>query len=718
MADDSKEIIKAEKEKLGESKQQTKSLSDLVKDMKQQSKNVKESVTANVDVNRSIKGLEGFMGMDATEQTTALKEELKNLQTIMNGQIELQKQGLPFNQQLLDESQKQLEVLQAGVKSEEEKREAIKKQEEANSILMSMKSSFEKGLGKVKETGGFLAGIAGLATLVLNPELFAKAIQAVIGVVQDIVEVIDGFATGGLSGGLAKMKENFGAMTILIGTIAIAKLGAILGGLYKTVQAFKTFSKFVKVSYTKGILLSLKEKMLAMKATVSGQLTKAVTAFKSFRTYMTTTFIPTIISSLKSMMSSVGGALIKGFNFLKNSFLVFRTFMLGTFIPNTISALTASKAAVGGGLMKAFGFLQKAFMVFRGFMLATVVPTMVGALTGIATAMTPMLAALTPILIPVLAIAGILAGLGFGLKKLQESMGFDSIMDTLKFSFMKFTDIFANIVNRVKEFQAKILESRLARFFLGNERAEVAAKNIRDSKLETDKAEKFKEQKLEETTRSTTPTDNFETVQTEVPVVTPQVEPTILPNNDINEMLEARRVEAQSQLDNMAQLNLNTQNLENATPEVITLPPVEVQPITEPAESTKSLMGMFKNMVADSNKKIEGIKQSVSQVSSEDKFKRQNAEYNNNLRALIETQSARKPDAIEVNEPTVGTQMAEMSAENLLANMPATTENNVVNQVSNQSTQNSGNTTTTIIQSSRPSRTADLMRSNRGSFAR
>lgn len=716
MADDSKEIIKAEKEQLGESKQQTKSLSDLVKDMKQQSKNVKESVTANVDVNRSIKGLEGFMGMDATEQTTALKEELKNLQTIMNGQIELQKQGLPFNQQLLDESQKQLEVLQAGVKSEEEKREAIKKQDEANSILMSMKSSFEKGLGKVKETGGFLAGIAGLATLVLNPELFAKAIQAVIGVVQDIVEVIDGFATGGLSGGLAKMKENFGAISILIGTIAIAKLGAVLGGLYKTVQAFKTFSKFVKVSYTKGILLSLKEKMLAMKATVSGQLTKVVTVFKSFRTYMTTTFIPTIISSLKSMMSSVGGVLIKGFNFLKNSFLVFKTFMLGTFIPNTISTLTASKAAVGGGLMKAFGFLQKAFMVFRGFMLTTVVPTMVGALTGISTAMAPMLAALTPILIPVLAIAGILAGLGFGLKKLQESMGFDSIMDTLKFSFMKFTDIFANIINKVKEFQAKILESKLARFFLGNERAEVAAKNIRDSKLDTNKAEKFKEQKLKETPRVTTPVDNFVTAQTEVPVVT-QVQPTILPNNDINEMLEARRVEAQSQLDNMAQLNLNAQNLENAIPEVIAIKPEAIQPVENPEEKPRTLKGMFTQMEADSARRIENIKQAFAKTKEGETFGESFSAGMTALKNAVDV-TASPEIKMEATEPTVGTQMAEMSAENLLANMPATTENNVVNQVSNQSTQNSGNTTTTIIQSSRPSRTADLMRSNRGSFAR
>jgi len=67
---------------------------------------------------------------------------------------------------------------------------------------------------------------------------------------------------------------------------------------------------------------------------------------------------------------------------------------------------------------------------------------------------------------------------------------------------------------------------------------------------------------------------------------------------------------------------------------------------------------------------------------------------------------------------TTGVEISETSAENLLANLPATTENNVVNQVQTSNTQNSGNSSTTIIQGHRPSRTGDFLASGYGSFAR
>ncbi len=739
MADDSKEIIKADKEQLGESKQQTKSLSDLVKDMKQQSKNVKQSVTANVDVNRSIKGLEGFMGMDATEQTTALKDELKHLQSIMNGQVELQKQGLPFNQQLLDESQKQLEVLQAGVKSEEEKREAIKKQDEANSILMSMKSSFEKGLGAVKDTGGFLAGIAGLATLVLNPDAFAKAVKAVLKVVSNIADVINGFATGGLAGGLAKMKEHFGSMTLLFGVVLVAKLGKILSGLYKVVTAVKKFSKFMKGTFVKDMLTSLSEKMKALGGTLMKPIKFLVAKFKAFRVFMTGTFIPTMITSLKSMMSSVGGALIKGFNFLKNSFLVFRTFMTGTFIPNTISALGSAKGAVGGGFIKAFGFLQKAFMVFRGFMMTTVVPTMVGALSGIGAAMAPMLAALAPILVPVLAIAAVLGALALGLKFIKDKMGFSSIMDTLKFSFLKFADFLAGIINMVtfipRKLAEMVLKTAIGRFLFGDSARKMAA-SVGEG-LRTDRAEKFKEKKLAEksSNESIDETSNVEAgkplTQAERDKIAKGFPGGAVPAG-LADMLGGapapmpEQQTTQAQLDEIKALDANTEALRahSATvsntpdiPEVIAIKPEAIQPVEKLEEKPKTLKGMFTQMQADGDKRIENIKQLFAQSKEAESF---GEAFSIGMDALKNAVGITTSPEIkmEATEPTAGTQMAEMSAENLLANMPATTENNVVNQVSNQSTQNSGNTSTTIIQSSRPSRTADMMRSNRGSFAR
>ena len=53
-----------------ETVKQSKSLSELVDTMKSQSKNVTEQVSATVDVEKSLKGLEGFMGINSTEDSS------------------------------------------------------------------------------------------------------------------------------------------------------------------------------------------------------------------------------------------------------------------------------------------------------------------------------------------------------------------------------------------------------------------------------------------------------------------------------------------------------------------------------------------------------------------------------------------------------------------------------------------------------------------------
>ena len=67
--------------------------------------------------------------------------------------------------------------------------------------------------------------------------------------------------------------------------------------------------------------------------------------------------------------------------------------------------------------------------------------------------------------------------------------------------------------------------------------------------------------------------------------------------------------------------------------------------------------------------------------------------------------------SVQLPPVTTGEQLSETSAENILAQMPATTENNVVNQVQTSNTQNSGNTSTTIVKNTPRGR-------SRGRFAR
>ena len=228
-----------------ETMHQNKSLSELVKDMKQQSKNVVKSKDANVDVGDKISKLEGVLGIDSNQQTQALREKFDNINTVMQEQVALQEQGLPFNQALLDESQDQLATLKEGVESEESKREALKKQEEANSLLGKMAKGIEGFGGKVKESGGFLAGIAGLATLFLNPQAFAAGLTKILNFVGDMVKVVEHVFAGefGKAGDL--LKENGGMIAGILGGLLIMNLGKVIRGVSMLVRGFKIFRLFM-----------------------------------------------------------------------------------------------------------------------------------------------------------------------------------------------------------------------------------------------------------------------------------------------------------------------------------------------------------------------------------------------------------------------------------------------------------------------------------------
>ena len=69
--------------------EQSKSLEELVAEMRQQSRNVEESVDANVDVEKSIKALEGSLGIDSNENSAALRESFANVNAVMQEQVAL-----------------------------------------------------------------------------------------------------------------------------------------------------------------------------------------------------------------------------------------------------------------------------------------------------------------------------------------------------------------------------------------------------------------------------------------------------------------------------------------------------------------------------------------------------------------------------------------------------------------------------------------------------
>ena len=255
-----------------ETEQQTKSLKELVDTLKEQSGNVKSNVEASVDVEKSLKSLEGFMGYKSNEETLILREQFDKLKATMDEQVKLQEAGLPFNQNLLDSAQDQLEVLKEGIQSEEDKREAVAKQEEANNLLLKMSNSFDKGLGKVKETGGFLAGIAGLAALVLDPQAFANGLLKVIGFVQDMVDTVEKVFAGDFEGAATLIKDNGGIIAAILGGVLLWNMGKILKGISLFIKGFKIFRLFMMATFIPAIGAALTGIMSAMAPIIAAML--------------------------------------------------------------------------------------------------------------------------------------------------------------------------------------------------------------------------------------------------------------------------------------------------------------------------------------------------------------------------------------------------------------------------------------------------------------
>lgn len=443
-----------------DSQEAQRTFEQMLKEMQTQNKNIVNSANLNVDVGNRIKKLEGTFGLSADTNSALLKEEFGRLQKIMDDQVALQEAGLPFDQELLKTSQEQVEALSKGIQSEEDRREAVKKQEEANSLLMKMSNSFDKGLGKLKETGGFLAGLGALALLALDPETFIKGVKMVMEIFGDIFEVIGAILTLDPAKIATAIKDNFSSIMKVFAVIAFFKLPKILKGVFLLVKNFP----------------------------------KIVRAFKTFAVFMKSQFIPNTITTLRSAASSVGTAFMKIFNGLKSAFILFKGFMVTTFIPTVVSTLKGAASAVGAGFLKAFSFLSTAFGVFGTFMKFTLIPSLVAGFAAMKLAMAPMLAALGPILVPVLAIAAILGGLALGLKFIKEKMGFESILDALKYSFLLFADFISMIVNAVTFIPRKIIGflGKTLAWMLGLDSSKFDA--ISDG-LKTDRAKEFRERK-------------------------------------------------------------------------------------------------------------------------------------------------------------------------------------------------------------------------------
>ncbi len=238
-----------------------------------------------------------------TEAGDPLLDELKS--SFTSSQDALEAALETGDQQQIDLAQAQLEAVLKGILTEEERREALKKQEEANSLLSNMADKIESGGGKVAKTAGFLAGIAGIATLFFSPETFGAIVRKAIDTVGAIVDTIDKFINGDMEGMRKTIDENFTSFSVILGSLGLMILPKVLRAI-----------RFLK------------------------------NGFMAFRTFMISDFVANMMANLKSMMASVGGAFMKVFRGLVTLTKVFRVFMMTTFIPSMVAAFSGMMAAM------------------------------------------------------------------------------------------------------------------------------------------------------------------------------------------------------------------------------------------------------------------------------------------------------------------------------------------------------------------------------------
>lgn len=333
-------------------------LSQLSEQIKGQTDVIETQTKSTTDSEKSLNKL--LMSTEAGDPfIQQLQKDFQDSQANLQAAIE------SGNQQDVDLALAQVKATQDTIQSEEDKREALKKQDEANSLLLNMADGIENFGGKAVKTAGFLAGIAGLATLFFSPETFSKIVGKAIEVVSNIVSVIDDFINGDFESAKETIKENFGQFATILGV-------GIIAALPKLLRVFKMLQ----------------------------------TGFTTFRVFMASQFVANMMANLRSMMASVGGA-----------------------------------------FMKVFRGLTKLFTVFRVFMMTSFIPSMIAGFTGMMAGMVPILAAMAPILLPILAIAAVFGLIVFALTKIRDALGFTSVFDVMLLGIAYLKDAFAHVVN-------------------------------------------------------------------------------------------------------------------------------------------------------------------------------------------------------------------------------------------------------------------------------
>ena len=277
------------------------SLTDLIEENKRNTKLLEEDSTAQLELRSQLKSLNSsFSGLDA-----AGKENAKLLQQ----QFEISSQALKDaiesgDVQAQDLAMRQLEEIKGAAESEENRREAIKMNELANSTLGRIAHSAEKtadgiesAIGGALAGAGILAGLVGLALLFLDPEKFQEIMTTIIDQVAGVATFIGGIISGDFGQAMEGLGDSWQLLTG-VALLLLPKVIRIVGAVAKAIQGFKMF---MFKSFVPG-MLSMLRSMMSLPMKGMNLLTKVATGFRYF---ITGAWIPGMITALSTMMTGL-----------------------------------------------------------------------------------------------------------------------------------------------------------------------------------------------------------------------------------------------------------------------------------------------------------------------------------------------------------------------------------------------------------------------------
>jgi len=224
--------------------------------------------------------------------------------------------------QAIDIAMKQLEAVHDAASNEEARRESAKALEEQQSSLnrigdsiVGLGGKFDGFASGVKGTGGFLAGLTGLALAIFSPETLQKFMNSAIEGVTNVINGIVSIFEGDTEKGLTLLGDNLGTVAAIIGGLALQFGGSIitkLGNLVKMVKtmmtAVKVFQAFMMTEFIPNLKSFFSGMMKRLGFTkLLGIITAAATAFGTF---MTATALPAIGAFFSGMIASISAALI------------------------------------------------------------------------------------------------------------------------------------------------------------------------------------------------------------------------------------------------------------------------------------------------------------------------------------------------------------------------------------------------------------------------